>query len=176
MTRHCRGARVPRAAVQSACTRACMRCASRHPPPPRIPLECPLGDLEICVMKCARIIAHAGHSPARGRMTTRAVTRCSHPPRLPGLLQSPRARDTSNFYGGAVGGTRVIHRSRCLIRTGRAFPARSRSTWLPISSVLLRPSRSVLLPSPATPSSPFLRRGAALFRGDRPRIIETHCP
>lgn len=69
MTRHCRGARVPR--NHTACTRVYTRThayAARREPAParRYPLSvcpCPLGDLEMCVMKNARIIA--GHSSVR---------------------------------------------------------------------------------------------------------------
>lgn len=69
MTRHCRGARVPR--NHTACTRVYTRThayAARREPAlaRRYPLSvcpCPLGDLEMCVMKNARIIA--GHSSVR---------------------------------------------------------------------------------------------------------------
>lgn len=64
MTRHCRGARVPR--NHTACTRvyhadARVCGASRHQRGAiRSVCPCPLGDLEMCVMKNAQIIA--GHS------------------------------------------------------------------------------------------------------------------
>jgi len=106
-------------------------------------------------MKCARIIARAGHSPARGRMTTRAAARVvspSAPPRIAvpatatGYVEFLRGRDASHSSLAS------LHKNELRV-PGAAHDGRERhrSTWLTISSACFfgwSPVTRALRPSP----------------------------